>query len=134
MRATGAELAFIDTAPSVANTAQLAAKAADRVLIPCRPSVADLTTIGASVQIAVEATKPAIAVIKAAPVGSPLIGQATSALKSYGLAVAPVAHQRVAHVHAFTAVLAASETGYAGKAAGSEMGALFAWLYEEATS
>ena len=134
IRSAGAELAFIDTAPSVANTALLAAGAADCVLIPCRPSVADLTAIGASVQIALEAGKPAVAVINAAPVRSPLIAQAVSALKGYGLGVAPVVHQRVAHVHAFTAGLAASETGYAGKAASSEMGALLEWLYEEVTS
>lgn len=134
IRAAGAELAFIDTAPSVANTALLAARAADCVLIPCRPSVADLTAIDGSVQIAVEAGKPAIAVINAAAVRSPLIAQAESALRQYGMGVAPIVHQRIAHVHAFTAGLAASETGYAGKAAGSEMGALFDWLFEEVTS
>ena len=36
VRSAGAELVFIDTAPSVANTALLAARAADCVLIPCR--------------------------------------------------------------------------------------------------
>ncbi len=134
VQSAGAELVFIDTAPSVANSALLAARAADWVLIPCRPSVADLTAIGASVEIAREAARPSVAVINAAPVRSPLIGQAVAALRAYGLEVAPVIHQRIAHVHAFTAGLAASETGYAGKAAGAEMAALFDWLYEKVAS
>ena len=134
VQSAGAELAFIDTAPSVANSALLAARAADWVLIPCRPSVADLTAIGASVEIAREAARLSVAVINAAPVRSPLIGQAVAALRAYGLEVAPVIHQRIAHVHAFTAGLAASETGYAGKAAGAEMAALFDWLYEKVAS
>ena len=128
VEAAGADLAFIDTAPSVANAALLAAQAADAVLIPCRASVADLTAIGASVEIAREAGRPAIAVINSAPVRSPLIEQAIATLEGYGLDVAPVIHQRIAHVHAFTAGLAARETGYAGKAAGAEMSALFEWL------
>ena len=134
VQSAGAELVLIDTAPAVANTALLAARAADCVLIPCRPSVADLTAIGASVEIAREAGKSACAVINSAPIRSPLIGQAAAALRGYGLDVAPVVHQRIAHVHAFTAGLAASETGYAGKAAGAEMAALFDWLYEKVAS
>ena len=131
VRAAGAELIFIDTAPSVGPIAQQAAECADAVLIPCRPSVADLTAIGATVEIAREAGKPAVAVINAAPVRSPLIGQAAATLKGYGLDVAPVVHQRIAHVHAFTAGLAASETGYASRTAGAEMAAVFEWLYKK---
>ena len=134
VRSAGAELVFIDTAPSVANTALLAARAADCVLIPCRPSVADLTAIGASVEIAHEAGKSACAVINSAPIRSPLIEQAAAALRGYGLDVASVVHQRIAHVHAFTSGLAASETGYTGKAAGAEMAALFDWLYKKVAS
>ena len=134
VQSAGAELVLIDTAPSVANSALLAARAADCVLIPCRPSVADLTAIGASVEIAREAGTSAVAVINAAPVRSPLIEQAAAALRGYGLDVAPVVHQRIAHVHAFTSGLAASETGYTGKAAGAEMAALFDWLYKKVAS
>ena len=47
-RANGAELVIIDTAPRTPNAALGAARAADLVLIPCRPAILDLKAIGTS--------------------------------------------------------------------------------------
>lgn len=51
-REAGARLAGIDTAPHVTEAALTAANAADVVLIPCRPSAADLAAIDASIELA----------------------------------------------------------------------------------
>ena len=51
-RSSGAELTVIDTAPHVSDAALEAARAANMVLIPCRPSAAGLTAIGASIELA----------------------------------------------------------------------------------
>ena len=47
----GADLCIIDTAPHSEATALAAAKAADLVLIPCRPAVFDLRAISSSVDL-----------------------------------------------------------------------------------
>ena len=124
-RAAGAALAILDTAPHSADAALAAARAAGLVLIPCRASTADLHAIAASVDMVRIAGARAIAVLNAAPVQGPLADEALTALAGYELAVAPVViHQRIAHVHAFTAGLTASELKPAGKAA-SELAGLY---------
>ena len=127
-RDAGARLAVIDTAPHAADTALQAARAADRVLIPCRASAADLSAIGATVDLARLAETPASAVLNAAPVRNPLTDQARAAIAQYGIETAPaVIHQRIDHVHAFTAGLTAGELAPRSKAA-AELNALFKWL------
>ena len=68
----GADLCIIDTAPHSETTALAAAKAADLVLIPCRPAVFDLRAISSSVDLTQIAGKPALIVINAAPPRGPL--------------------------------------------------------------
>ena len=127
-REAGASVAVLDTAPHGADAALAAARASDFVLIPCRPSTADLAAIGASVDLARVADRPAAVVVNAAPVAGPLTGQALDAIGGYSVEACPVVvHQRVAHVHAFTAGLAAPESEPAGKAAG-EIRGLFDWV------
>lgn len=124
----GAELAIIDTAPQVADAALEAARASDFVLIPCRPAAADLRAIRASIDLVRIAERPSAVVLNAAPVSNPLTAQALEAVEAYGVCACPVVvHQRIAHVHAFTAGKAAVETDPSSKAAG-ELEALFAWL------
>lgn len=123
----GAHLAIIDTAPHSAEAALTAARAADLVLIPCRPSTADLHAIGTSVELARKAGVQATVILNAAPVRNPLIRQARDAVAGYGLAAAPVVvHQRIDHVHAFTTGQSAGEIPRSK--AGPEVERLFAWL------
>ena len=127
-RNAGARLAFIDTAPHGADAALTAAREADLVLIPCRPSAADLHAISASVDLARLAEVRGAVVINAAPVRNPLVSQAQAAIAGYHVEAAPVVvHQRIDHMHAFTAGLAASEFSPSGKAA-TEITTLFNWI------
>ena len=125
---TGAGLIVIDTAPHAADAALEAARAADEILIPCRASAADLAAIGATIDIAHLAGRPATAVLNAVPVRTPLAGEARTAIAAYGIETSPViVHQRIAHVHAWTNGLTAEEYAPTSKAA-SESAALFEWI------
>ena len=128
-RDSGASLVAIDTSASTSPAVLSAAKAADLVVIPCRPALADLHAISESVDVARLACKPAVAVVNQALVGHPLTGQAHTAITNYGIQAAPVTlHARVDHVHAWAAGLAATEYAPAGKAA-AELAALAEWIH-----
>ena len=72
------------------------------------------------------------AILNAAPVRNPLTEQAREAIARYGINTVPaVIHQRIDHVHAFTAGLAATELAPRGKAA-RELEALFTWIAQGA--
>ena len=98
-------MAIIDTAPHAQTDALNAARTADLVLVPCRPSVLDLRAIGASADIAAVARTPAVAVLCAVPSqGDRSQTRPQEALRAAGLAVAPVrVGHRAAFVHAATA-------------------------------
>ena len=65
-RGAGARLMLLDTAPHADAMAVDAARAADFVLIPCRPAIADIEAIPASADIARLAGKPFAVVLNAA--------------------------------------------------------------------
>ena len=62
-----AALCLIDTAPHAESPALAAARAADLVLVPCRPSILDLRAVTASQTIAQLAGTPAAAVLSGVP-------------------------------------------------------------------
>jgi chromosome partitioning protein len=123
----GADLAIIDTAPHSESSALAAARAADLILIPCRPAILDLRAIGTTVDLARLANKPAQIILNAVPPRGSLADEAEAAVSSYGLSVSPirVAH-RVAYVHALTAGQTAQEYEPQGKAA-EEISQLYKW-------
>ena len=130
-RHAGAKLAVIDTAPHATRDALEAARAAHLVVVPCRPAVADVTAIGTTIDLARQANRSALVVLNAAPVRNPITDQARDAIAGYGAQCAPtVVHQRIDHVHAWTAGLTAEEHVPRSKAA-AELAALFAWLRTE---
>lgn len=99
-----ADMVIIDTAPHAENAALVAARAADIVLIPCRPSVVDLRAISASANIAQLAGKDAFVVLNQVPARGTLADEAAEALAHEGVSLAPVRlGSRIAYVHAFTA-------------------------------
>src|SRR6478672_6659434 len=51
-RTNGADLVFVDTAPNADQAALGAARAADLILIPCRPSAFDLEAVEATLTLA----------------------------------------------------------------------------------
>ena len=131
-RRHGAALALIDTAPHVETAALAAARAADLVLVPCRPSILDLRAVAASRDIALLAGVPAAAVLCAVPARGPLAGEARAALEGGGLPAAPCAvGQRIAFVHAMTAGLGVQEHAPRSRAA-AEIAGLHNWTVENA--
>jgi chromosome partitioning protein len=126
-RSNGAELVIIDTAPHSESGALAAARAADLILIPCRPSILDLKAIGTSGDLAALAKKEAVVVLNSVPHQGKLAEEAEEAVKSYGLSIAPVKlTQRAAYVHSLTAGQAAMEFETDGKAA-QEIRDLYKW-------
>lgn len=126
-RTNGADLLVIDTAPNADRASLTAARAADLVLIPCRPSSFDLDAIEATCDLADIAKKPAWVVLNAAPIRSAIVDEARKGLEAQGRKVAPqTVHVRVAFSHGVIDGRTAQELEPDGKAA-EEIEALFSW-------
>lgn len=90
IREAGGELVIIDTPPHNGEALATAARLADLVLIPCRPSIMDLnaitsTTIGLS-----GITVPSFVVLNAVPAFGGYAASAEEALTGLGIKVCPV--------------------------------------------
>jgi chromosome partitioning protein len=130
-RNVGAALVIIDTAPHSESAALAAARAADLILIPCRPTILDLRAIGSTIDLAKLAGKPAAVVLNTVPPRGSLGEEAKQAVLGYGVGIAPVTvGQRAAFQHALTAGLAAQEYEPHGKAA-EEITQLYMWTCEQ---
>ncbi len=129
----GADLAVIDTPPHADAMAQMAAKLADLVLIPCRPRAFDLAAIEATAELVKASGTSALVVFNAGPPTAPLIYREARELISsqFGLAVAPIAlPERGAFHHSTAAGETASVYQPDGKAA-AESRALWQWTREK---
>jgi chromosome partitioning protein len=127
-RANGAGFLVLDTAPNADQTASLAARAADVVLIPCRAAAFDLQAIETTLLLTKAATKPAYVVLNAVPPRSGIADEAAAGLAGQGAQVAP--HrltQRAAFAHGVIDGRTAQEFEPEGKAA-AEIQALYKWL------
>jgi chromosome partitioning protein len=125
------DLAIIDTAPHAAPEAASVARAADFVLVPCRPTAFDLATASAAVAIVKAARARAAFVLSACPPRAPEIAEAREALARYGLEVAPPeVTERRAFARAIATGRAVTEFETDGRAA-AEIRALWAWLREQ---
>lgn len=130
-RANGADLLIIDSAPNADRASLIAAKAADLILIPCRPAKFDLAAIEATRDLATIAKKPAWVVLSAAPVRSAIVAEARQELEAKGSKIAPqIIHQRVAYYYSVIDGRTASEYEPGGKAA-EEVAELFRWACEQ---
>ena len=100
---SGAGLVVIDTAPRAEASVLAAARAADLVVIPCRPALVDLHAVTATIEIAALAGTEAVAVLNAVPPTGTLADEAREALTGIGVRVLQqTIGQRVAFVHAYT--------------------------------
>lgn len=127
----GADVAIIDTAPHSESAALAAARAANLILIPCRPAILDLRAISNTIDIARLADKPAAVVLNCVPPRGSLAEDAAAAVSSYGLKIAPEQFtQRAAFMYALTGGQSAQEYEPRGKAA-SEAKRLYAWTYKQ---
>jgi chromosome partitioning protein len=124
----GAEFLVLDTAPNADQTASLAARAADVVLIPCRPATFDLEAIATTLMLAKAAGKPSYVVLNAVPPRSPIGKEAADGLEHQGAQVAPhMLTHRAAFSHGVIDGRTAQEYEPSGKAA-QEIDQLYKWL------
>ena len=125
--AQGVDLALVDTAPRVEQSAVAAAKAADLVLIPCRPAVYDLETVAATVDL-VRAVAPAtqlLCVLNGVPPRGPRQQQARDVLATMGVPVCTASlGLRAAIDYAAAVGMTAQEYEPRGKAA-TEIAAVY---------
>lgn len=124
----GADFLILDTAPNADQTASLACRAADLVLIPCRPSTFDLEAIETTLLLSKAASTPAYVVLNAVPPRSSIGKEASDGLIARGANVAP--HQlthRAAFSHGVIDGRSAQEFEPKGKAA-EEIVSLYKWL------
>jgi len=122
----GVDFVVIDTPPKSESASLAAAKAADLILVPCRPQIYDLETIPATKEIiSLAGDKPAIVVMNAVPPQGKRHEEAKQVIESLGLPVASKAFiQRAAFGDAPNEGLTALEYEPDGKAA-QEIKALY---------
>ena len=125
----GADLAVIDTPPHADIMAREACKAADLLLIPCRPRAFDLDAVRTTAELAAASKKPAFLIFMAGPPRAPLIYRESGQLvEQFGLSVASVMlPERAAFHHSVGAGKTAPEIEPQGKAA-EDIAALWRWL------
>jgi chromosome partitioning protein len=127
-----ADLVIIDSAPNADAASMAAARAADLILIPCRPAAFDLNAIGTTLNLAAVAGKPAFVVLNAVPPLGKVGEEARRALETGGVQVAmPMLHHLVAYAHAVNDGRTAQELDARSKAA-AEIDALFVWVKKHA--
>ena len=115
---TGGEVLYLDTAPHSDSTTLEAARAADMVLIPCRPAILDLEAIVNTLALIRTTATPVYAVLNAiAPQGQDA-AHAAEVLADRGIAVCPVRlGNRVAFARSLIEGQTAQEIEPGGKAA-----------------
>jgi|YelNatPaOPRAMG01_1025707.scaffolds.fasta_scaffold32029_5 chromosome partitioning protein len=125
----GADLAIIDTPPHADIMAREACKAADLLLIPCRPRAFDLDAVRTTAELAAASQKPAFLVFMAGPPRAPLVYQEAGHLvEQFGLKLAPVMlPERAAFHHSVGAGKTAPEIEPHGKAA-EDVASLWFWV------
>jgi chromosome partitioning protein len=127
-RGDGYDLVVIDTAPHSDHAALQAARAADLIVVPCRPATFDLAAISATLDLCKLANKEAIVVINAAPIRSRVVQEAEEAVREKGGMVSPVViRQRVSFQHCLIDGRTAGEFE-PGSAAANEIADLLADL------
>jgi chromosome partitioning protein len=121
----GATLCFIDTAPAASADNDAIFQLADLVLIPVRPSPADLWAVGATVAAVREAGQRFLFVITQAKPGSIITAQSIAALSRHGPVAQAMIADRVGYAMAMTSGNTAPELAPKGPAA-LELAALWA--------
>ncbi len=125
------DFVFIDTAPHASSDALVAAKAADIILIPFKPSIMDLHAIGTSFELAAIAKKPVFAVLNMAPSSGSMGKEAQEYLQDNDLPLCPFhLGNRAAFMRSVTDGKSVLEYEPEGKAA-SEISDLYTWLISQ---
>jgi chromosome partitioning protein len=127
-REGGAGLCLIDTSPASESSTLVAARAADLLLIPCRPAILDLRAIGNTIDLGRIAGKPCAVILNAVPPRAAVCDDARRAVEGYGVEVAPVTiGQRSAFAQSLALGQIANEYDPRGKAS-YEIQFLYTWI------
>lgn len=126
-----ADFVIIDSAPNADSASFAAARSADLILIPCRPSAFDINAIGTTLNLAAVANKPAYVLLNAVPSHGKIAEEAIRTFKSVGIKVVdPMLHYLVAFSHSVNDGRTAQEYDPKSKAA-TEINSLFSWVIKE---
>ncbi len=102
LAAERAAYCFIDTAPTISDQSAGTLKLADLVLIPVRPSPADLWAVAETVAMVKEAERPFLFVITQAKPHASITAQAVAALSQHGRVAQAFIADRVPYAVAMT--------------------------------
>lgn len=127
-RRSNVDLVIIDSPPAADSAAVAAAKAADLVLIPTRPSAFDLHAIRTTSDLIRVAQKPGYVVLNGMPPrAAALLDEVVTVIQSLNLTLAPICLvDRAAFRHAVVNGQTAQEYEPSGKAA-AEVESLYVW-------
>ena len=120
----GAAYCFIDTAPTISEQSTSLLHLADLVLIPVRPSPADLWAVSETVALVKEAGKPFVFVITQAKPQASITAQTVAALSGHGRVAQAFIADRVSYAVAMTGGRTAPELSAKSPAA-EEIAALW---------
>ena len=124
----GASFAVIDTAPHTQSFALDAARAADLVIIPCKPDLVSIQAIGTTIDLVHLAKTPARIVLNGVTHYGDLTQQAREGLGIYDIPCAPVdIGNRIAFIHAYNAGFGVQEFQPRSKAS-HEITALYKYI------
>lgn len=124
---SGIKLIVIDTAPSENETVREAIKNADLVVIPTRPTPADMRAVGDTVTLVAKLKKPMVFILSSVRARARLTVEAAMGLSQHGR-IAPIAITELDDYNYSDAVgMAAEEYAPKGKAAG-EVAELWKYL------
>jgi len=128
-KAAHGDLVVIDTPPLAQTEAREAARIADLILIPCRPSAFDLDAIRITADLANDIRKPAFVVVNAGPPhGTSVYKDVAETVGRFGLQVAPTRlAERAAFRHAVREGKSVQELEPDNRAA-EEVAALWEWI------
>lgn len=130
-QAQHADLVFIDTAGRSDVAAHHALQVADLILVPCRPSAADLDAIEDTIHlIHLSKDRRAAVILNAAPVRGGMAADARAAIADRLEVVPIVLCQRSAYAYAWIDGRSVEEYEPEGKAA-TEIRALYRWLIQQ---
>lgn len=130
----GAEFAIIDTSPNSESASLAAARAADLILVPCRPHLFDLQAVTTTIELARIANKPFAIVLNAVPAQGKLGQETAAVLQGLSVTTAPIQlGHRAAYYHCLTKGQVAAEYDPLGKAA-EEVFGFYRWVTAQLAS
>lgn len=127
----GASFVVIDTAPHTESAALDAARAADLVIVPCKPDLISIQAIGTTIDLIHLAKADARIILNGVPHYGDLAEQARAGLHIYDIPCAPCdIGDRIAFTHAYNAGFGVQEFQPRSKAS-HEITALYKYIHQE---